>query len=70
VLNDSVDEPDQLENQAYACYVLAIAGRLDQADRVAMERLTQVVTRPPLSAEFTPTAPTRFFLSAAWLAVR
>ena len=70
LLNDSADEPDELENQAYACYVLAIAGRLDQADRVTMERLTQVVTRPPLSPELTPHAPTRFLLSAAWLAIQ
>ncbi len=70
LLNESVDEPDALENQAYACYVLAIAGRLDQADRVAMERLTQVVSRPPITPELTPSAPTRFMLSAAWLAIQ
>jgi uncharacterized protein YfaS (alpha-2-macroglobulin family) len=70
VLNESADEPDTLENQAYACYVLALAGKIDQADRVTMERLTQVISRPVLTPDLTPHAPTRFYLSAAWLAIQ
>lgn len=67
LLNDSNDDPDGVENQAYACYVLALANR---PDRTAMERLSLALNRPPITPELQPTAPTRFMLAAAWMAIQ
>ena len=65
-LDISSDAPDQMERQAYACYVLALAGH---ADVNAMSRLSDWLTRPILGDAPHPTAQTAFHLAAAWKAV-
>ncbi len=60
LLNHSSDEPDELETQAYACYVLALAGK---PDRAAMDRIGELVGKPTTNC---PQA--RFHLAAAWIA--
>jgi len=64
LLRQSSDDPEMLETQAYACYVLALAGK---PERGVMSRLTEVVntSRPDGVA---PPAQARFHLAAAWLA--
>jgi uncharacterized protein YfaS (alpha-2-macroglobulin family) len=62
------DAPDLLETQAYACYVLALAGT---PDRPAMSRLAEVLkagASRPADAAYAPPAHARFHLAAAWLA--
>jgi uncharacterized protein YfaS (alpha-2-macroglobulin family) len=62
------DDAELLETQAYACYVLALAGT---PDRAAMSRLAEVLKFDSLpavdSAHVRPTH-ARFHLAAAWLA--
>jgi uncharacterized protein YfaS (alpha-2-macroglobulin family) len=60
LLNKSTDEVDELETQAYATYVLALAGK---PDRAAMDRLGEIVNRSKDSC-----AQARFHLAAAWVA--
>ena len=60
--SQSSDAPGDLETQAYACYVLALA---DRPERAAMNRLAALVARPPLTDTERPTAPTRLLLAAA-----
>ncbi len=57
------DEPDNLETQAYACYVLALAGK---PERAAMSRLDQSLKSSHPKQELGAQA--RFHLAAAWLA--
>jgi uncharacterized protein YfaS (alpha-2-macroglobulin family) len=64
LLNVSSDDGEMLETQAYACYVLALAGK---PDRAAMNRLSEIVKSPR------PEGPTlggqaRLHLAAAWMA--
>ena len=67
LLNQATDKPDIVEAQAYACYVLALAGK---PERAIMSRLTEIInTRKPERAGYTPIAPeARFHMAAAWLA--
>jgi uncharacterized protein YfaS (alpha-2-macroglobulin family) len=60
LLNQSTDDPDELQTQAYACYVLALAGK---PDRAAMDRIGELLNRPKANC---PQA--RFHLAAAWVA--
>ena len=62
------DDADTLETQAYACYVLALAGK---PERAAMSRLGEVLNGPAGKANADGTgSPThaRFHLAAAWVA--
>jgi uncharacterized protein YfaS (alpha-2-macroglobulin family) len=62
------DDADLLETQAYACYVLALAGT---PDRAAMSRLAEVLNNGVSgSADESHALPAhaRFHLAAAWLA--
>jgi uncharacterized protein YfaS (alpha-2-macroglobulin family) len=60
LLNHSTDQSDELETQAYAAYVLALAGK---PDRAAMDRIGEIVNKPQYDC---PQA--RFHLAAAWVA--
>ena len=64
LLNESSDNPDVLETQAYACYVLALAGK---PERAVMSRLSEVVNTPRPDGVIIP-GQARFHLAAAWLA--
>lgn len=70
-LAHSGDEADTLETQAYACYVLALAGK---PERAAMSRLGEVLNGPAgkeaVDTDDEGASPThaRFHLAAAWLA--
>jgi len=59
-LNQSSDNPEVLDVQAYACYVLALAGA---PERAVMNRLNAVLRGANASAD-----EARFHLSSAWLA--
>jgi uncharacterized protein YfaS (alpha-2-macroglobulin family) len=64
LLNASSDDREVLETQAYACYVLALAGT---PDRAAMSRLSEIVKSPrpdgiPIAGQ------ARLHLAAAWMA--
>jgi uncharacterized protein YfaS (alpha-2-macroglobulin family) len=64
LLNQSSDDPQMLETQAYACYVLALAGK---PERQVMSRLTEVVNTPrPDGMIFSGQA--RLHLASAWFA--
>ena len=67
LLNQATDKPEIVEAQAYACYVLALAGK---PERAIMSRLTEIInTKKPERSGYTPIAPeARFHLAAAWLA--
>ena len=67
LLNQSTDKPEIVEAQAYACYVLALAGK---PERSIMSRLTEIInTQKPERAGHIPIATeARFHLAAAWLA--
>jgi uncharacterized protein YfaS (alpha-2-macroglobulin family) len=64
-LTSGTDTPYDLELQAYACYVLALARH---PDRAAMNRLADVLDRAAVPGVPGPTPQTRFHLAAAWLA--
>lgn len=64
LLNASSDERDTLETQAYACYVLALAGK---PDRAAMNRLSEIV-KAPRPDGIAIGGQARLHLAAAWLA--
>jgi uncharacterized protein YfaS (alpha-2-macroglobulin family) len=64
LLNQSSDNPEVLSTQAYACYVLALAGT---PERAVMSRLTDLANgRATNKTEIA--ADMRFHLAAAWLA--
>lgn len=64
LLTRSADADDLVEVQAYACYVLALAGK---PERAVMSRLTEIVNHPrDVGHDHSPEA--RFHLAAAWLA--
>lgn len=64
LLNSSSDDPEMLETQAYACYVLALAGK---PERAVMSRLAEVINahRPDGIAV---SGQARLHLASAWLA--
>ena len=64
LLNQSSDNPDVLETQAYACYVLALAGK---PERAVMSRLAEMVNTPRPDRIAIP-GQVRLHLAAAWLA--
>ena len=64
LLNQGSDNPEVLETQAYACYVLALAGK---PERPVMSRLSEMV-RAPRSDGVQYAGQARFHLAAAWLA--
>ncbi|HSU68197.1 MAG TPA: hypothetical protein VLJ39_15065, partial [Tepidisphaeraceae bacterium] len=64
LLNQSSDNPDVLETQAYACYVLALAGK---PERAVMSRLAEVVNTPRPDGVVLP-GQARLHLAGAWLA--
>lgn len=64
LLSSSSDDPEMLETQAYACYVLALAGK---PERAVMSRLGEVLSAPrPDGIEVSGQA--RLHLASAWLA--
>ncbi len=67
LLNESSDQPNILEIQAYACFVLAKAG---YPQRSMMSRLEDIFQRPstlPTSISSSIHPSTRFYLALAWL---
>lgn len=64
LLNASSDDSETLETQAYACYVLALAGK---PERAVMSRLSEVVSAPRLNGDGI-SGQARLHLAAAWLA--
>ncbi|MBV8780639.1 MAG: hypothetical protein JO353_04515, partial [Phycisphaerae bacterium] len=62
----ATDDPSDLEEQAYECYVLALDGHPDVG---TMSRLTDLLSRPPIENVPQPTAETAFHLAAAWAAI-
>jgi uncharacterized protein YfaS (alpha-2-macroglobulin family) len=64
LLNASSDDPSILETQAYACYVLAMAGK---PERAVMSRLTEIVNAPRTDGVVLP-GQSRLHLATAWLA--
>ena len=67
LLNDATDKPDVVEAQAYACHVLALAGRPERAVMSRLAEIINTVKRP--RPDYAPIAPeARFHLAAAWLA--
>src|SRR6185312_3315310 len=64
LLNLSSDDPDVLETQAYACQVLALAGK---PERAVMNRLSEVVNAPRPDGSVFP-GEARLHLAVAWLA--
>jgi uncharacterized protein YfaS (alpha-2-macroglobulin family) len=64
LLNVSSDESETLETQAYACYVLALAGK---PERAVMSRLSEIVNAPR-SDGIEVSGQARLHLAAAWLA--
>lgn len=67
LLNQATDKSEIVEVQAYACYVLALAGRPQHA---VMDRLTEIVNHPRSSHgdEGEIGSQASFHLAAAWLA--
>jgi uncharacterized protein YfaS (alpha-2-macroglobulin family) len=65
-LNQATDNPEIVEVQAYASYVLALAGK---PERAIMSRLTEIVndTKPAKSGYYQLAPEARFHLAAAWL---
>lgn len=64
LLNSSSDDPEMLETQAYACYVLALAGK---PERAVMSRLAEVINAPRPDGVAIP-GQARLHLASAWLA--
>lgn len=64
LLNASSDDPEMLETQAYACYVVALSGK---PERAVMSRLSEVV-KTPRKDSFESWGQARLHLAAAWLA--
>jgi hypothetical protein len=64
LLNQSSDQPETVEIQAYACYVLALAGK---PERPAMSRLSEIV-KPSGSGAAESFGQARLHLASAWLA--
>ena len=64
LLNQSSDDSDVVETQAYACYVLALAGK---PERAVMNRLMEVVNTPR-GDRVDETGQARLLLATAWLA--
>jgi hypothetical protein len=66
LLHEATDKPEVVETQAYACYVLALAGR---PERAVMDRLTEIVNHPGHlhSDEGEIGSQASFHLAAAWL---
>ena len=64
LLNQSSDNAEVLETQAYACYVLALAGK---PERAVMSRLSEVVNSSRRDGVVLP-GQARLHLASAWLA--
>jgi uncharacterized protein YfaS (alpha-2-macroglobulin family) len=64
LLNQSGDDPEVLSTQAYACYVLALAGT---PERAVMSRLADVANARRADKTEVP-GDVRFHLAAGWLA--
>jgi uncharacterized protein YfaS (alpha-2-macroglobulin family) len=64
LLSQSSDDAETLETQAYACYVLALAGK---PERAAMSRLSEVVNTARPDGVALP-GQARLHLASAWLA--